>query len=244
MDFTREPIIETIISPRDGFKLSVRCSRQPEQESHYVNAVEVVSFGTAFFFRSLEKPSAFLFPVSDYEVIEVREARMVFKNVSSDKPIKIGEGKDSKKSPPKPGPAKPTEKSGSTEKKPDETDNESVDGDTKKTGRKKNSRRRRSRKTDNTVEENKAAAGTQGMAAEGSAPVEDASQEEVVLPVTPRAFPTPPKFIVRAPPVESEEVSLEKSASPVEVELVETPEEVQELPTDTVEEINEDKEAS
>ncbi|MBA3815026.1 MAG: hypothetical protein H0X29_00590 [Parachlamydiaceae bacterium] len=94
MDFTREPIIETVITPREGCKLVVRSSKSTAQEEYFVDAIEVVSFGHSFFFRSMERPKAFLVPVSDYEVLEVREARMVLKNVGIDRAIKIGGGRD------------------------------------------------------------------------------------------------------------------------------------------------------
>lgn len=94
MNFTREPIIETIISPKEGFKLLVRNSKGENAEEYYVDAVEVVSFGHAFFFRSMERPKAFLVPVSDYEVLEVKEARVALKNVSHEKSIKIGGGRE------------------------------------------------------------------------------------------------------------------------------------------------------
>lgn len=96
MDFTREPIIETIITPKDGCKLVVRSSKGGSQEEYFVDALEVVSFGQALFFRSLERPKSFLVPISDYEVIEVREARMVLKNISPDRSIKIGGGREAK----------------------------------------------------------------------------------------------------------------------------------------------------
>jgi len=92
--FTREPIIETVITPREGCKLVVRSSKGNGQEDYYVDAVEVVSFGHSFFFRSLEKPKCFLVPVSDYEILELRETRMVLKNVSQERAIKIGGGRD------------------------------------------------------------------------------------------------------------------------------------------------------
>ncbi len=95
MDFTREPIIETIITPKEGHKLVIRSTKGVGQEEYFVDAVEIVAFGNALFFRSLEKPKAFLAPVSDYEVLEVREARMVLKNAGLDRSIKIGGGKDS-----------------------------------------------------------------------------------------------------------------------------------------------------
>lgn len=94
MDFTREPIIETVITPRDGYKIVVRSSKTVGQEEYFVDSVEVVSFGGASFFRSMERPKAFLVPVSDYEVLEVREARIVLKNVGLDRSIKIAGGKE------------------------------------------------------------------------------------------------------------------------------------------------------
>lgn len=117
MDFTREPIIETIITPKEGCKLVVRSSKNAGQEEYFVDAVEVVAFGQAFFFRSLERPKPFLVPIVDYEVLEVREARMVLKNVGIDRSIKIGGGREtsprSVKSPEKETPAvvEPTAKS-------------------------------------------------------------------------------------------------------------------------------------
>ncbi len=112
MNFTREPIIETIISPRDGHKLVVRNSKGGGEEYH-VDAVEVVSFGRAFFFRSMERPKPFLLPVSDYEVLEAKETRVALKNVSHERNIKIGGGRDSShrpqppREPPQPKEAEP-----------------------------------------------------------------------------------------------------------------------------------------
>lgn len=95
MNFTREPIIETVITPKEGFKLVIRNSKGSGQEEFFVDAVEVISFGNTSFFRSLEKPKSFLVPVNDYEVLEVREARMVLKTATvSDKGIKIGRGRE------------------------------------------------------------------------------------------------------------------------------------------------------
>ena len=96
VDFTREPIIETVITPKEGCKIVVRSSKNVGQEEYFVDALEVVSFGKAMFFRSLEKPKAFLVPANDYEILEVREARMVLKNVGMDRSIKIGGGREAK----------------------------------------------------------------------------------------------------------------------------------------------------
>ncbi len=106
MHFTREPTIETIISPREeGYKLLVRNTKGEKAEEYYVDAVEVVSFGRAFFFRSLEKPKAFLVPTGDYEILEVREARIALKNVSHERSIKIGGGRENTRAPTKETPA-------------------------------------------------------------------------------------------------------------------------------------------
>lgn len=94
MDFTRDPIIETIITPKDGCKLVIRSSKGAGHEEYFADAVEIVSFGHALFFRSLERPKAFLVPVSDYEIVEVREARMVLKSLAPDRAIKIAGGRE------------------------------------------------------------------------------------------------------------------------------------------------------
>jgi hypothetical protein len=94
VNFTREPIIETVITPREGCKLVVRSSKGSTQEDYFVDAVEVVSFGHSFFFRSSERPKSFLVPVSDYEILELKETRMVLKNATAERSIKIGGGRE------------------------------------------------------------------------------------------------------------------------------------------------------
>ncbi len=91
MNFTREPIILTVISPKEGSKLIVR-NVLGVGEDIFVDAIEIVSFQDAIFFRSLERPKTFLFPTSHYEIIEVKETRMVLKNATAEKSIKIGGG--------------------------------------------------------------------------------------------------------------------------------------------------------
>lgn len=93
MNYTREPIIETIITPKEGCKLVVRNSKGVNGEEHFVEALEVVSFGNAIFFRSTERPKSFLVPVTDFEVVELKETKMVLKSASIEKAIKIGGGK-------------------------------------------------------------------------------------------------------------------------------------------------------
>ncbi len=93
MDFTREPLVETIITPKEGFKLVIRASSGNSDEEYSVGAVEVVAFGNCYFFRSLEKPKEFLLPMTEYEVVEARETRTVLKKPQIEKSIKIGGGK-------------------------------------------------------------------------------------------------------------------------------------------------------
>lgn len=112
MNFTREPIIETVITPREGCKLVVRSSKGTSQEDYFVDAVEVVSFGHSFFFRSLERPKSFLVPVSDYEILELKETRMVLKNASVERSIKIGGGREA--------PVRPAREAPSSEPMPEE----------------------------------------------------------------------------------------------------------------------------
>ncbi len=94
MNFTREPIIETIISPREGYRLIVRSTKHTSDEEFTVDAVEIVSFGSALFYRSLEKPHPFLLPVADYQVVEGKESRVVLKNAQFERTIKIGGGRE------------------------------------------------------------------------------------------------------------------------------------------------------
>lgn len=95
MDFTREPLVETVITPKEGFKLVIRASSRSSDEEYSVGAVEVVAFGNCYFFRSLEKPKEFLLPMTEYEVVESRETRTVLKKPQIEKSIKIGGGKKS-----------------------------------------------------------------------------------------------------------------------------------------------------
>jgi len=139
VNFTREPIIETIVTPKEGFKLVIRNSNGNSQEEYSVSSVEVVSFGKSFFFRSLEKPKAFLLPVSDYEVLEARETRSVLKKPKIEKSIKIGGGKASPKGREKNVPAEDQEE-------------ESAPEEPKKKAKGKTARRRRSGKKEEKVE--------------------------------------------------------------------------------------------
>lgn len=170
MDFTREPIIETVITPREGCKLVVRSSKSSAQEEYFVDAVEVVSFGHSFFFRSLERPKSFLVPATDYEILEVREARMVLKNVGIDRTIKIAGGREGQMRSSRETPIEKAETTYSEEEKSAETTHEKPSADTrieKKRDRRRNYRRRR---------------GREGAQEEGMQESSERGQEKIELP--------------------------------------------------------------
>lgn len=147
MNFTREPIIETIITPKEGFKLLVRNSKGGGQEEHLVDAIEVVSFGHSFFFRSLERPKSFLVPVSDYELLEVKEARVQLKGIGSERTaIKIGGGREAPvRAPREPATETPAaEKGDAVEAEGGEERDQRTGGD-QRGGRRDRGRRRRRR---------------------------------------------------------------------------------------------------
>lgn len=122
MNYTREPIIETIITPKDGFKLIIRNSKGGSQEEYSVDAVEVVSFGQSMFYRSLEKPKSFLLPVGDYEIVEAKETRVVLKNAPLERSIKIGGGKPPVKAPKEAEEERPRKRRSSRRRKPQDSD--------------------------------------------------------------------------------------------------------------------------
>lgn len=170
MDFTRQPIIESVITPKEGCKLVIRSSKNAGQEEYFVEALEMVSFGNALFYRSIEKPKSFLVPASDYEVVEVREARMALKNVGIGKSLKIGGGREvsSKQQKPAPELASTQEEpiaSAPTETKPDER----LD---KRRDKRRQQRRRRGREdgVEEQTSENLSESRTESETATGSEP--------------------------------------------------------------------------
>jgi hypothetical protein len=170
--FTREPIVESVITPREGCKLVVRNSKGIGQEEHFVDAVEVVNFGPSCFYRSLERPKPFLVPCSDYEVLEVRETRVVLRHVAAaEKGTRASKEKASDEAPPK---------KSSTRK-------ESAIRKTEAAPEPKKERRKRRRKTaDETPKEGVSAA-------ESSAPAAESGDEET--PKVSRVIPPPQKLI-------------------------------------------------
>lgn len=88
MDFTRDPIIETIIAPRDGCRLIIRNTKGGNHEEYIVDSIEVVCFGKSYFFLSSERAKSFLLPVSDYEVLETKDTIPSLKVPGTDKSSK------------------------------------------------------------------------------------------------------------------------------------------------------------
>jgi len=212
VDFTREPIIETVITPKEGCKLVVRSSKTTGQEEYFVDAVEVVSFGHSFFFRSLERPKSFLVPATDYELLEVREARMVLKNVGIDRTIKIAGGREPQQQPrqqrepaherhvePSHQPEEATTGAEAADNTAAASGEKTQEGRSdKKRDRRRQHRRRRGREGTNTEEDNgeKASAGASTEAqqgAEGSnSPL---AQQVVTTSILTSLLPPPPTLI-------------------------------------------------
>jgi len=137
VNFTREPVIETILSPKEGYKLCIKNSKINDAEELLVDAVEVVSFGHASFFRGQERPKPFLVPVSDYEIFEVKEARVALKNAQHERNIKIGGGREAF--------VKPVKEQVVTEEGQQEAEMQGIPSDSGKEGGKNDKRRDRRR---------------------------------------------------------------------------------------------------
>lgn len=181
MNFTREPIIETVITPREGCKLVVRSSKGAGHEDYYVDAIEVVSFGNSIFYRSTERPKSFLLPVSDYEILELKETRMVLKSIGIEKNIKIGGGRQEKAAAPEEEREAPQEKAPSGEQQQQQQESR---------GKRDKRRSRRRRGMENKE--------TASSAEPVSSPKEEgAKAEATTTPTTPisRLFPPPPTLI-------------------------------------------------
>ena len=96
MNFTREPILETIIAAKEGYKLRLKSTKNDGAAEYLVDAVEVVSFGTTFFYRSGEPAHTFFVPAQDFEIVQVRQARLMLKT-PVDKAVKIAGGAEAGK---------------------------------------------------------------------------------------------------------------------------------------------------
>lgn len=93
MYFTREPIIQTIISAREGYTICVRSLATEEDIA--VEVVELVTFDNLGFYRFTEKGNSYLFPIKSYLLVEQRIQGMVLKSSGrKEKEIKIGKGKE------------------------------------------------------------------------------------------------------------------------------------------------------
>lgn len=192
MDFTREPIIETVITPKEGCKLVVRSSKSTGQEEYFVDAVEVVSFGHSFFFRSLERPKMFFVPATDYEILEVRETRMVLKNVGMDRTIKIGGGREGQMRPQRER-EQPSEKAEEEPRKSEEGDKTAELRLDKKRDRRKHPRRRRGRDQTEDAGEAKVGEATEDLKPGTLEP--NLAQQVVTTSILTSLLPPPPTLI-------------------------------------------------
>lgn len=94
MYFTREPVIETVITSREGYKLSVRNTKHLSQDPFIVEAIEVICLGNTSFFRNCDHSKPFVVPAGDYEIMEVRDSKINLKAVGLDRGVKIAGGRD------------------------------------------------------------------------------------------------------------------------------------------------------
>jgi hypothetical protein len=161
VNFTREPIIETIISAKDGYKLAIRSSKQGSLEEFLVDAIEVVSYGGTFFYRSQERPKSFFVPATDYLITEVREAKMVLKQPSVEKAIKIGGGKEASQKPPK---------EDSSEEKVQSAEKQTQEGEPAKGEQKRERRRHKKSKRDKLPAQQAALPSGEKAPSDGEAP--------------------------------------------------------------------------
>ena len=114
MYFTRDPVIETVITSREGYKLSIRNSKHLSQDPFVVEAIEVICLGGTSFFRNCDHCKPFLVPAADYEITEVRDAKINLKAVGLDRGVKIVGGRDALLKMPKVSPSVPVQEEGST----------------------------------------------------------------------------------------------------------------------------------
>lgn len=89
MHFTREPIVESVLSARDGYKLVLKNSKLASTTDISAEVIEIVSFTGTLFYRSQDRSKNFLLPASDFEISEVKDARLVLKNISLEKSSKL-----------------------------------------------------------------------------------------------------------------------------------------------------------
>jgi hypothetical protein len=99
MNFTREPILETIISAKEDYKLKIKSTKHEGSAEYLVDAVEVVCFGTTFFYRSGEPAHTFFVPAQDFEIEQVRQVRISLKT-PTETSIKIAGGAEGGNRPP------------------------------------------------------------------------------------------------------------------------------------------------
>lgn len=89
MHFTREPIVESVLSARDGYKLVLKNSKLASTTEISAEVIEIVSFAGTVFYRSQDRSKNFLLPASDFELSEVKDGRLVLKNISLEKSNKL-----------------------------------------------------------------------------------------------------------------------------------------------------------
>lgn len=75
MYYTREPIILSVLSAKEGYNLVLKSTKISNEEPYAVASVSIVNFSGAIFYRSLFDRD-FLLPVSDYIVVEEKQVKL------------------------------------------------------------------------------------------------------------------------------------------------------------------------
>jgi hypothetical protein len=162
--------------------------------------VEVVSFGHAFFYRSLERPKAFLVPITDFEILEAKETRVALKTATHDRNIKIGGGREAsmRMTPREPVPEKEGEIAAESEEQISETSPEPAMNSRPEKRRDRHRRRRRGgRSSDDAQWQERKNQEPQETAAEGAAEGGGGAVDEakVSSPIFSNLIPPPPTLI-------------------------------------------------
>ena len=99
MEYTREPIIQSVIAAREGHKLNV--SNQVGSQLYVVDSLQVVLFGDTPFYRNIEGVQEFMCPAAHYSIEEIKESKIALK-MSKERKIKISSKESEENKPQRP----------------------------------------------------------------------------------------------------------------------------------------------
>ena len=118
MHFTRDPIVETVLTARDGYKFNL--THMSNGKEYSTTVVQIVSIGNVVCYCSVDQVDSFLLPLAEYQLVEVKEAKLPLK-MPSEKTSDSGRfNKPSRKRRKKPYKAEKEESPQQPQKKDDE----------------------------------------------------------------------------------------------------------------------------